>query len=122
VCASMSELDGQYHRTLATIGRMGRYTFPAYNKTAAPRFVVLWDLHWRVLECHRIEPAADLSGAMVAAIDRLASDGWEAEGTAEYSFAFVRRDGERRLLMLSPRDPYNTTVQSFSPFSRPLGP
>jgi hypothetical protein len=29
---------------------------------------------------------------------------------------FIRRDNERRLLMLTPRDPYDATLQSFSPF------
>jgi hypothetical protein len=55
---------------------------------------------------------------MAATIERLASEGWEAEGDAQYSFVFIRRDAERRLLMLTPRDPYDTAPQSFSPFSR----
>jgi hypothetical protein len=83
---------------------MGRYTFSAFNPAPPPRYVVLWDLHWHVLDCQRLEPATDLSTAMAAAIDRLASDGWEAEATPEYGFVFVR-DNERRLLMLTPRDP-----------------
>jgi hypothetical protein len=95
---------------------MGRYTFPAFNKAPTPRYVVLWDLYWHALDCQRLEPAADLSGAMATAIDRLAAEGWEAEATPEYGFVFVRRDGERRLLMLTPRDPYNTAAQSFDPF------
>ena len=95
---------------------MGRYTFPAYNKATTPRYVALWDMHWHVLECQRLEPAADLSGAMTATIDRLAGEGWQAEGGAEYGFVFIRRETERRLLMLTPRDPYDTVRQSFSPF------
>jgi hypothetical protein len=54
---------------------MGRYTFPAFRTVPAPRYVVLWDLQWRLLECRRLEPAADLSGAMVATIDRLEAEG-----------------------------------------------
>jgi len=60
--------------------------------------------------------AADLSGAMTATIERLAVEGWQGEATPEYGFIFIRRDGERRLLMLTPRDPYSTTAQSFNPF------
>jgi electron transfer flavoprotein alpha subunit len=30
------------------------------------------------VHCQRLEPAADLFGAMAVAIKRLASDGWEA--------------------------------------------
>jgi hypothetical protein len=95
---------------------MGRYTFPAFNKAPTPRFVVLWDLHWHVLDCQRLEPAADLSGAMTAAIERLTGEGWQAEATPEYGFVFVRRENERRLLMLTPRDPYSVGPQSFNPF------
>jgi len=39
----------------------------------------------------------------------------QAEGSAEYGFVFIRRETERRFLMLTPRDPYCTTPQSFSP-------
>ena len=99
-----------------TIRGMGRYAFTAFNKAPTPRYVVLWDLHWHVLECQRLEPAADLSCAMAAAIGRLAGEGWQAEATPDYGFVFIRREGERRLLMLTPRDPHDETLQSFSPF------
>jgi hypothetical protein len=59
---------------------MARYTFPSFNKAPTPRYVVLWDMHWHVLDCQRLEPAADLSGAMAATIERLATDGWQPEG------------------------------------------
>jgi hypothetical protein len=95
---------------------MARYTFPAFNKAPTPRYVVLWDLHWHVLECHRLEPAADLSSAMAAAIARLEGEGWQAEGSAEFGFVFIRRGSDRRLLMLTPRDPSSTAPQAFSPF------
>lgn len=95
---------------------MGRYTFPAFNRAPTPRYVVVWDLQWHVLECQRLEPAVDLSGAMAATIDRLASEGWEAEAAPEYGFVFIRNSADRRLLMLTPRDPNNTAAQSFTPF------
>jgi hypothetical protein len=83
---------------------MARYTFPAFNKAPTPRYVVLWDMHWHLLDCQRLEPAADLSGAMAATIERLAGEEWQAEGSADYGFVFIRREGERRLLMLAERD------------------
>jgi hypothetical protein len=95
---------------------MVRYRFTAYENDSQPRYLVAWDLRWQVIDCQRLDPAADLSGAMAATIERLEGDGWQAEGTAEYGFVFIRREGERRLLMLTERDPYSTTVQSFSPF------
>jgi hypothetical protein len=54
---------------------------------------------------------------MAATIDRLSGEGWQAEATPEYGFVFIRREAERRLLMLTPRDPQSTGAQSFSPFS-----
>ena len=96
---------------------MGRYTFPAFNRAPTPRYVVVWSIHWQVIECQRLEPAADLSAAMAATIERLAGEGWQAEATPEYGFVFIRCQAERRLLMLTPRDPYNATRQSFSPFT-----
>jgi hypothetical protein len=53
---------------------------------------------------------------MTAAIERLASEGWETEGKPRFGFVFIRRAGERRLLMLTPRDPHDTQPQSFNPF------
>jgi hypothetical protein len=94
---------------------MARYTFPAFKKASTTRFVVLWDLHWHVLECQRLEPATDLSGAMAAAFDRLGAEGWQAEATPEYGFVFIRRGTDRLLLMLMPQDPNSTTPQSFNP-------
>ena len=95
---------------------MGCYAFPAFNKAPTPRYIVLWDLQWHVLECQRLDPAADLSVAMAAAIERLEGEGWKAEATPEYGFVFIRRGAERRLLMLTPRDPRDNSRQSFDPF------
>jgi hypothetical protein len=77
---------------------------------------VIWDPHWRVIEVQRLEPACDLYGALVATVGRLKVDGWEIEGAIDHGFAFANRDGERRLLALTERDPVDTGRQSFSPF------
>jgi hypothetical protein len=125
-CVGMACVSVQYRRwprtgwtpsgTAAQNPVMGRYTFPAFKTSTGPRYVVLWDLHWQLLEIQRLEPAADLSGAIEAAIARLEAEGWQAEATPEYGFTFIQRANERRLLMLTPRDPYIATSQSFSPF------
>jgi hypothetical protein len=96
---------------------MGHYTFPAFKPSPTPRYLVLWDLQWRLLECQRLEPAAELSAAMTATMERLEGDCWHAEATPEYGFVFIRRGADRRLLMLTPRDPHSTAAQSFSPFT-----
>jgi hypothetical protein len=95
---------------------MGRYKFIAYQKSSTPRYIVVYGLQRQIIDSQRIEPNADLFAAMTSAIQQLAADGWEAEGDARYGFVFIRRQGERRLLTLTPRDPYDTSAQSFDPF------
>jgi hypothetical protein len=95
---------------------MGRYRHQVYANDRRPRWVAIYGLQWQVIESHRLEPAADLSRAIMAAIERLSADGWQIEAEPRFGFAFMRRDGERRLLMLTPRDPYDTRPQSFNPF------
>lgn len=95
---------------------MGRYRYTAYDKDNHPRYVVVWDLQWSVVESQQLEPASDLSSAMMATIERLKGEGWDAEGTPEFGFVFIRNGGERRLLMLTARDPYSCELQSFSPY------
>jgi hypothetical protein len=53
---------------------------------------------------------------MAATIARLEGEGWEPEATPEYGFVFIRCQAERRLLMLTTRDPASATPQSFDPF------
>jgi hypothetical protein len=43
-------------------------------------------------------------------------EGWQAKATPEYGIVFIRRGADRRLLMLTSRDPYDSSRQSFSPF------
>jgi hypothetical protein len=95
---------------------MARYHHNVYVNDTMPRWVAVFGLQWQVIESHRLEPAADLSGAMATAIERLAGDGWQAEDQPRFGFVFLQRDTERRLLMLTPRDPHDTTPQSFLPF------
>jgi hypothetical protein len=95
---------------------MARYRFTAYQNDSQPRYIVVFGPQREIIDCQRLDPAADLSGAMAATIERLAADGWQAEGGIEYGFVFIRRADERRLLSITARDPYSTAAQSFSPF------
>jgi hypothetical protein len=95
---------------------MGRYKFIAYQKASTPRYIVMYGLQWQVIDSQRIEPHADLLSAMTSAMQQLAAEGWQAEGDARYGFVFIRRLGERRMLMLTPRDPFAKSQQSFDPF------
>jgi hypothetical protein len=95
---------------------MGRYKFTAYQKISTPRYLVVYGLQWQIIHHQRIEPHADLLSAMALTLQQLASEGWQAEGDALYGFVFIRRLGERRLLMLTPRDPFDMSQQLFDPF------
>lgn len=95
---------------------MGRYRHTAYVNDHLPRYLVVWSVHWALIDCQRLEPATDLFGAMAATIERLSVEGWQAEAEPEYGFVFIRNGTDRRLLMLTSRDPYSTSLQSFSPF------
>jgi hypothetical protein len=95
---------------------MRRTRHDPYARSAQPAYIVILDMQHQVIEVQRLEPATDLSVAMAATIERLVADGWQAEGSAEYGFVFIRRGDDRRLLMLTERDPDSTTVQSFNPF------
>jgi hypothetical protein len=95
---------------------MGRYQYTAYDSDNHPRYVVVWDLQWSVIDCQQLGAGSDLHAAMMAAIARLKLEGWEAEGNADFGFVFIRNGDERRLLMLTARDPYSCELQSFSPY------
>jgi hypothetical protein len=96
--------------------RSPRYHHNVYANANTPRYVVLFDLQWQIIECQRLESSTDLRSAMTTTIARLLSEGWEAENAPEYGFVFLNRKGTRRLLILTERDPFDTTPQTFSPF------
>ena len=78
--------------------------------------MAVFGLQWQVIESHRLDPGADLLGAMATTIERLAIEGWRAESEPRFGFVFIHKERDRRLLILSPKDPFDTTPQSFSPF------
>jgi len=95
---------------------MGLYLHQVYAKATTPRWIAVFGQQWQAIESQRLEPGADLPGAMAEVIERLSSEGWQVEADPRFGFAFIRRVGERRLLMLTPRDPDDARAQSFNPF------
>jgi hypothetical protein len=95
---------------------MGQYHHKVFENATTPRWLAIFGLQWQVIESHHLKPASDLHGAMVAAIERVTADGWQIEAEQRFGFAFIRRAGERRLPMLTPKDPFDTRPQSFNPF------
>jgi hypothetical protein len=45
---------------------MGRYRHKVYEKSTTPRWVAVLGLQWQVIESCRLEPGADVLGAMTA--------------------------------------------------------
>ena len=95
------------------MGRARRNVFATSN---AQHYVVIWNLQWQIIDCLRPQRGGDLHDALRDAIERLGSDGWTAESGAEFGFTFVTRNDERRLVMITARNPFDATAQSFSPF------
>ena len=69
---------------------MARYHHNVYAKSKTPRYLVIFDLQWKIIECQRLEPSTDLRPAMAAAIERLTADGWQSEGTPDFGFVFIK--------------------------------
>jgi hypothetical protein len=87
-----------------------------YTNATTPRYIVLWTLQWQVVECTKLQPHTNLNHAMTTTIERLQQDGWRPESDAAHGFVFLNRQGERRLLMMTARNPGELGPQSFSPF------
>jgi len=93
-----------------------RYRHNAYASAKTARHIVLFDLQWQIIECQRLEPSADLNSAMTIAVQRLTEQGWHPESAPRFGFVFLIRSGVRRLLILTERDPRDSSSQAFSPF------
>jgi hypothetical protein len=97
---------------------MGRPRRNVFAVSSDQHYIVIWDLQWRVIDCLRPRPGTDLRAALTDAILRLERDGWVQQSTADFGFAFVTRSKERRLVMITARDPLDRSAQSFSPFDQ----
>ena len=84
---------------------MRRQRFDPYAKTGSPHYIVAWDMQHKVVEYSTLEPDVDLRAAMAAAMKRLELDGWTFENDARNGSVFLNREGERRLLGITPQDP-----------------
>jgi hypothetical protein len=90
--------------------------YRGYEKSKHPSFIVRWDLQWKIIDLQRLEAGADLLAAMLAAIERVKTEGWQPESEPSFGCVFIRRAGVRLLMALTPRDPRDDAPQSFSPF------
>jgi hypothetical protein len=88
--------------------------FDAHNRG----FLVAFDLHWRVIEARRVDPAIGACGALERFIAELQTEGWHCEGAPTYGFVFMKRGCQRILVEATPRDPSDKAFQSFNPFKQ----
>jgi hypothetical protein len=95
---------------------MGRVRRHVFASSSAQHYIVVWDLQWQIIAVARPRRGDDLRAALTAALLRLERDGWAQESTGDFGFAFVSRADERRLVMITARDPFASAAQSFSPF------
>jgi len=95
---------------------MARYHHNVYAGAKTTRYIVIFDLQWKIIECTRLEPTIDLAKSMTATLQRLTEEGWQPESPPRFGFVFLNRDGVRRLLILTERDPHDSRPQTFSPF------
>ena len=94
-----------------------RYHHDVYATAKTPRYLVVFDLQWKIIECRRLEPCCDLAKSMTTTLRRFTEEGWQPESTPRFGFVFLERQGNRRLLILTERDPYDLGSQTFSPFN-----
>ena len=97
---------------------MSRARPDPFAYTTKQRYLVLWDLNWQIIECRSLDSATDLRSTLSTAINKLQRDGWYPEGTTDFGFLFLTRGLERRLLMVTARNPHERSSQSFNPLQR----
>lgn len=95
---------------------MRRHLCHAFANDGSTRYIVLWSLQWEVIEWRQVMSGIDHREAMRDAIEAAGREGWEPEAAPAFGFVFLRRAGDRRLLMLTPRDPRDAALQAFNPF------
>lgn len=95
---------------------MRRTRHDVYATRTTASYVVVWDLEWQVIDSRRLEAGSDLYAALLTVLEQIRATGWQVECAPEYGFTFVRRGCERRLVMVTGRDPSSLGRQSFNPF------
>jgi hypothetical protein len=84
-----------------------------------PRWLVAKDMHSAVLGCTMIPAGTDLHGLMAAAIRERQAEGWTAESDGSWGFAFIHRDGARRMVAIVQVDPAEPVAGVYAPRQAP---
>ena len=96
--------------------RVKRNRYVGYLSATHHGFVVVFDMFWNVLDSNPVDAGVGAQGALQAAVNQHALQGWVLECTPRYGFVFMHREGRRILIEVTPRDPHKKGMQTFSPF------
>jgi hypothetical protein len=97
---------------------MRRTRHDVFARARQTRYIVIWDMLWRLIDYTEIPPGFDLRASLARAIERHGAEGWQPEGAPDHGFVFLSRGGERRLLLLTERHPQDQSRQTFDPHRR----
>ena len=85
---------------------MRRNVYDPLEPTKKPRWYVVRNMQRAVLEARQLEPTADLTRALVAAMQEHIDAGWQlGDFSSRKGHFFCSKGGERRMVEVSPSDP-----------------
>ena len=87
------------------LSRMPRRRCDPLADKVRPHWLIVADLERNMISCDALPAGTNLRRAMRSALDRLATEGWQAESDGAYGFTFIAHGQERRLVNLTPADP-----------------
>jgi hypothetical protein len=79
------------------------------SKSPKPRWLIVWDMQFHVLDSTELAPYTDLAAVMHETAQRRQQEGWCIESDARFGSFFCHRDGVRILIAISAADPTTAT-------------
>jgi hypothetical protein len=79
------------------------------SKSPKPRWLIVWDMQFHVLDSTELAPYTDLAAVMHETAQRRQQEGWCIESDARFGSFFCHRAGVRLLIAVSAADPATTT-------------
>lgn len=86
-----------------------RDTYDPLAPSPKPRWLIVWDMQFNLLDSTELPPLADLRAVMAQAARDWQSQGWTVESDARFGSFFCHRGGIRRLIAISGADPSQRT-------------
>src|SRR5580658_8614257 len=86
-----------------------REPYNPLSPSPQPRWLIIWDMQFNVLDSTELAPYTDLADVMRSAAQRRRNEGWCVESDARFGSFFCHRDGVRVLIAISAADPAAST-------------